>query len=190
MRHTKLHAKRLVGTLLLALASAACSQGEESAPAQQQEVVDVEKLEHVVDLQATGLAVPPQGGEEQLDVPFGSRMEAAEATLAGVLGDKLASATNAECPAGPVESSSYEGLTLNFQDGGFVGWMAEAPYLPRESRAQLLASDTVTLVEGSTLGEEFVIGNPDGLSISGLFDAVGDDAKVSRMWAGVNCIFR
>jgi len=176
--------------LALTLGLAACSQAEESEQAQQQEPVEVEKLQHVVDLQAAGLAVPPQGSAGQLDVPFGSRKEAAEATLSSVLGEKLASATNAECPAGPVASSSYEGLTLNYQDDAFVGWMAEAPYLPSETRAQLLASEGVTLVEGSSLGEEFVIGNPDGLSISGLFDGSGDDARVVRMWAGVNCIFR
>ena len=107
-----------------------------------------------------------------------------------MLGEVLESGANAECPAGPVESTSYEGLTLNYQEDAFAGWMAEAPYLPPETRAELLGQDGIALVEDSTLGEEFVIGDPAGLSISGLFDGAGDDARVIRMWAGVNCIFR
>ncbi len=177
---------------IAALIVAGCSQGEagDAPPPQPDTLVEVDKLKHLVDLQAVGLAVPPQGGDEQLDVPFGSRRAAAEATLAGVLGEVLESGANAECPAGPVESTSYEGLTLNYQEDAFAGWMAEAPYLPPETRAELLGQDGIALVEDSTLGEEFVIGDPAGLSISGLFDGAGDDARVIRMWAGVNCIFR
>lgn len=156
----------------------------------EQTPVEVDKLDHLVDLQATGLVVPAQNGEEQMDVPFGSRRAAAEATLASVLGEVLDTGSNGECPAGPIESTTYEGLTLNYQDGVFVGWMAEAPYLPPETRAQMLAREDISLVEDSTLGEEFVLGDPMGLAIAGLFAGEGDDAPVERMWSGTNCIFR
>ncbi len=178
--------------LPLSLALAACSPGGEGEQAQQQpdSPVAVDKLKHLVDLEAVGLSVPPQAGDEQMDVPFGSRRAAAEATLASVLGEVLETGANAECPAGPVETTSYEGLTLNYQEGVFVGWMATAPYLPPQGRRELAGRDDLTLVEDSTLGEEFAIGDPAALSISGLFDGAGDDARVARMWAGVNCIFR
>lgn len=154
--------------------------GEQAAPGEAE----------TIDLQASGLVIPPQGGNEALEVPFGSNRAAAETTLAIVLGEVVARGESGECPAGAVETTEYEGLTLNFQDGEFVGWFAEDPYLPPEMRLAVLSSGGIEMVDDSTLGEEFIIGGPEGPVISGLFDGPGDEARVQHLWAGTNCLFR
>ena len=143
-----------------------------------------------IDLQAGGLAVPAQDGDEVLEVPFGSMRAAAEATLADVLGEVVSRTENAECGAGPLQLTQYNGLTLNFQDGRLVGWFARDPYLPTALRDELLAGDGIVMVPESTLGEEFEIGDPPGAAISGVFASEDSDAKVTGLWAGTNCLFR
>ena len=54
----------------------------------------------------------------------------------------------------------------------------------------MLTDPAVTLVDGSTLGEEFTIGATGGPIISGLFAGVEDTAPVEALWAGTNCLFR
>lgn len=183
---------RIALVLISTLALAACGAGDSgdtpSEPIADSSMAAGAKEE--IDLNADGLTVPPQDGDDALEVPFGSMRAATEATLGQVLGEAISRQENDECPAGPMEMTRYQGLTLNFQEGRFVGWIAEDPYLPTESRALMLDAGAITMLPDSSLGDEFVIGNPDGAVISGMFGEGGDDARISHLWAGSNCIFR
>lgn len=141
-----------------------------------------------LELQGTGIVVPAQAGFEELAVPFGSARAPTEATLGNVLGGAL-DETSEPNDCG-LTYTAYEGLTLNFRNDEFVGYWAEAPYVPETTRAQMLAGDNIAMVDDSTVGEEFVIGAPEGPDIAGLFNGTGDDAEVQSLWAGENCIGR
>lgn len=141
-----------------------------------------------LDLQGTGIVVPRQNGFEELAVPFGSSKIPTEATLGNVLGAVVEkSETPNDCG---LTFTSFDGLTLNFRDDEFVGYRATSPYADIGTRADLLADDNFTMVEGSTIGEEFTIGFIEGPTIAGLFSGSGDDAGVEALWAGENCIGR
>lgn len=185
--------RRLV-IVAASLALAACGDTEEAATADEAtpgvEAAIAAEETQTIDLQASGLVLPPQGGNEALEVPFGSNRAAAETTLGIVLGEVVSRGENDECSAGPIQTTEYDGLTLNFQDSDFVGWFARDPYLPPETRLGLLSAGGIEMVEDSTLGEEFIIGAAEGPVISGLFDGSGDEARVQHLWAGTNCLFR
>ncbi len=142
----------------------------------------------VLDLQATGIIIPAQAGFERLEVPFGSNRAATEATLANIIGAHTEQAAAPDCGE-DVTRLSYDGLTIYFDDGAFVGYVAQAPYVPEISRAEMLSDSAVALVEDGTLGEEFTIGAGDEI-ISGMFSGEDDGAAVEALWAGESCIFR
>jgi len=173
--------------LLLGACNAQEPAAEPEAPAEADSTLGAKDE---IDLQASGITVPPQDGDAALEVPFGSKRAAAEATLAVVLGSVVERRENDECPAGPMAMTEYRGVTLNFQDDRFVGWFATDPYVPDQTREEMLATEGVVLIGDSTLGPEFVIGDVDGMSIGGLFDGALDDSAVFSLWAGVNCFFR
>lgn len=141
-----------------------------------------------IELQGTGIVIPAQAGFEELAVPFGSARAPTEATLGNVLGSAVdESNTPNDCG---LTYTAYDGVSLNFRDGQFVGYWAEAPYVPETTRAAMLADANISLVEDSTVGEEFVMGAAEVPDIGGLFDGEGDDAGVQALWAGENCIAR
>lgn len=169
---------------------AACGDAaEETAPLTDEEIDAANPLAGAsLDLQGTGIVIPAQAGFEELAVPFGSGRIPTEATLGNVLGDAIdESADPNDCG---LTWTTYEGVTLSFRDDSFVGYFAEAPYTAIGTRGELLAGDNVTLFEESTLGEEFTIGAQDTPMISGLFSGEGDDATVTALWAGENCMAR
>ena len=142
----------------------------------------------VLDLQGTGIVVPAQGGYEELAVPFGSNRAPTEATLANIVGSAT-SETDTPNDCG-LTVTQYQGLMLSFRGDEFVGYTAEAPYIPETPRAEFLAAGGVAMVEDSTLGEEFTLGDPIVPNINGIFDGDGDEAAISMLWAGENCIAR
>ena len=94
----------------------------------------------------------------------------------------------------------FDAMTLNFQDGKFVGWFlgnekGAKAYSTASgigigtTRAKAKQSVTITDIEDSTLGEEFSIGTGDTV-VGGMFAEPGDAAKVDALFAGVNCFFR
>ncbi|WP_340587967.1 hypothetical protein [Erythrobacter alti] len=180
---------RLAYLAIPLIALAACSQ----EPAEDIETVETEAAEPMedatLDLQAGGIIVPPQNGFEQYDVPFGSMRAATEVTLSNVLGEVIEQSEQAnDCG---LHFTRYQGLTLNFRQDEFVGYWAEAPYVPELSRAEMLADTGVALADGEgVLDDEFVIGDPQGEGIGGVFTGSGDDAAVRALWAGENCIAR
>ena len=179
-------------TALLALA--ACQQpaqepaAEEPADAAADPVEGASKAS--VQLGGGGIVVPAQGGDAQLELPFGSTRAATEASLAAVLGEQTGTGAVEECPAGPATTAEYTDMQLTFQDDKFVGWMAEGIYLPTETLGALKASGGLTAVPESTLGAEYVMGEEGGPIITVLFAGDEDGARAAQMWSGVNCIFR
>jgi len=184
--------KKLTRLAYLALplfALAACSP----EPAEEAATPDAETAEPMenatLDLQATGIIIPPQNGFEQYDVPFGSMRAATEVTLANVLGEAIGQSEEPnDCG---LDYTQYQGLTVNFSDGEFVGYWAESPYVPELPRAEMLGDAGVQLSEDdAALDDEFVIGDPQGQAIGGVFTGGEDDAAVRALWAGENCIAR
>jgi hypothetical protein len=95
--------------------------------------------------------------------------------------------TNTECGAGPITAASWrEGLTLNFQDGVFVGWVSADPALPVAGGIvpgmSRLSMPPVSF-QVTTLGTEFGRSDIYGLLTEG-------DAAISMLWAGTTCFFR
>ena len=171
------------------LALAACTPAED-APADDAatEARSEAPADATIDLGAGGITIPAQNGFEQLAAPFGSARAATEATLANVVG----AATGGHDGTGDcwLKTTEYAGLTLSFNEADeFVGYYATPPWSGTGQRADMLANDEITMVEDSTLGEEFTIGEGEAI-ISGLFTGTGDDATVEALWAGENCIFR
>ena len=179
----------VVSSLACALALAGCGVDPDAVPPGEEPPSVVEDEPAVLDLQASGIIVPPQGGFEQLEVPFGSSRIGTEATLENVLGEPVDSrSVTGDCWLAQVQ---YAGLTVNFDGAGeFVGYYATAPFVWELTRAEMLDDPQVVLIEDSTLGEEFTIGPPQGAAIAGLFAGEEDGAEVEALWAGDNCIMR
>ena len=177
---------------LLALIACAPEAGKEAAP----EPVEAEApapARPSVNLDASGITVPLQPGSELIEVPFGTARAEVENALASALGSIKDRGANTECPAGPVSTTVYDGIVLNFQSDKFVGWLADGgDYVPAMARKELAANSGGGLiaVEGSSLGAEYYLGKAGDPVISFLFDGPGEAARVTRLWAGTNCILR
>ena len=131
---------------------------------------------------------------------FGVPREQAEQALANVAGKADDRSDNNECGAGPMAFTRFDAMTLNFQDGKFVGWFLGNEKGAKDystpsgigigtTRAKAKQSVTITDIEDSTLGEEFSIGTGDN-AVGGMFAEPGDAAKVDALFAGTNCFFR
>ena len=128
---------------------------------------------------------------------FGEPRERTLAAMTALLGEPETS-SNEECGAGPLEFADFGALTLNFQDGGFVGYSVDdsstgvelrgpaglAIGAPRDVVARL---DGFQTYEESTLGDEFNVGSGEGNVVVGLFD---EDGRVTDLWSGAVCTFR
>ena len=166
---------------------AACSQepAEEDNPFGEESAAPQTPLE--LDLEATGIIIPPQNGFEELAAPFGSPRQPTELTLGNVLGDVIERGEEPnECG---LTFTRYQGVTVNFRGDEFVGYWAESPFVPELDRATMLEDPAIALVEDSTLDGEFTI-TANGESISGIFAGESADATVRALWAGENCIAR
>lgn len=176
---------------LLALIACAPEAGDEAA-AEPAAVQAPAPQRPSVNLDASGITVPLQPGSALIEVPFGTARAEVENALASALGSIKDRGANTECPAGPVSTTVYDGIVLNFQGDKFVGWLADGgDYVPAMARKELAASSGgLTAVEGSSLGAEYYLGKEGEPVISFLFDGPGDAARVTRLWAGTNCIYR
>lgn len=180
---------RVAGGVVLALLLAACSQQVDDAPDPapgEKTVADTTGAEPVdlavIDLLSDGIVVPARNGIPAREVRFGATPGEAMAVLDTVAGARKGTDQPNDCG---LTTTSYEGLALHFRDGHFVGYWANAPYVPDLSRAEMLEDPAVSLVEDSTIDGEFTI-ERDGQTIAGLF--VGDETRA--LWAGENCIAR
>jgi hypothetical protein len=153
-----------------------------------------------VALDAEGLRFIDKASGKASLLAFGVPREQAERALANVAGKADDRSDNNECGAGPMAFTRFDAMTLNFQDGKFVGWFLGNEKGAKDystasgigigtTRAKAKQSVTITDIEDSTLGEEFSIGTGDTV-VGGMFAEPGDAAKVDALFAGVNCFFR
>ncbi|MDJ0643525.1 MAG: aspartate-semialdehyde dehydrogenase [Erythrobacter sp.] len=186
---------RLLVLTVAAMGLAACDSGEVPSPTEQQALrpPSPELAADAVELNGNGLAA----GSEAFY--FAAGRAEVETALAGVLGQPTGTAENDECGAGPMQFTDFPGgLTVNFQDGSLVGWLRRPPQDGDSpaigsvsvggdvrigtSREDAEASGGLAIIEGSTLGEEFALGE----RIGGFFE----EDSVSMLYAGTQCFFR
>ena len=186
-----------VAMLMLAgaLASTGCDSGEVPSPAQRQqgEVPPQAVPAKMIELRGQGLSAGPEA------FFFAAGQAEVEAALTRALGAPLRKGENGECGAGPITFIDFAGgLTAHFQDARLVGWnwhLAQDGDLPSSGtvklagdvqlgspRAAVLAAPGHAPIEGSTLGEEFALGE----QIGGFVEA----DKVAMLYAGTQCFFR
>ncbi|TRD12426.1 aspartate-semialdehyde dehydrogenase [Erythrobacter insulae] len=170
------------------LAVAACDSGNVPPPSSQSELrastpyVEVDE----VALRGDGITA----GTESFY--FAAGQNEVEGALEQALGDPGDKGENGECGAGAMAFASYPGgLTVNFQGGSLVGWNWDSDadnislngdYRIGTLRTEIEALDGFVMIEDSTLGEEFALGD----RIGGFFE--GD--AVSMFYAGTQCFFR
>lgn len=181
----------LAGGLLLA----GCDSGGVPSPADKLEgkAGEAPIAANVVELRAEGLVA----GTESFY--FAAGKKEVEGAIAKALGPALRTGENGECGAGPITFTDYAGgLTAHFQEGRLVGWNWHGPQdgdrAPTGTvkaagtvqvgtgRAAVEAAPGFAKVEGSTLGEEFALGDQIGGFITG--------DKVEMLYAGTQCFFR
>lgn len=131
----------------------------------------------------------PAGSELRID--FGRAQAGVISAVSTLQGEAPRDTrTNTECGAGPVVAATWDnGLTLNFQDGRFLGWVAQSPFeaaypsgsVPLGATADALGGTVAP--EQTSLGQEFFAG--------GLWHLIDDEgASVTTVWAGLTCFFR
>lgn len=173
---------------LSALGLAACGSDPAPTPDGPDTAAEAEVDASLVTLKGDGLIA----GAEAFYFAAGK----AEVTtaLTRVLGEPQDVMDMAECGAGPMQSASFaDGLVVNFQDEKLVGWFlrsADEQIVFTESlgiglpRAELEALGGYAPDPESTLGEEFY---NESAGIGGF---IGEDGKVSELYAGTQCFFR
>jgi hypothetical protein len=185
--------------LALAAATAACSHAAPApqpavppaaaAPAGEPDDLIVGNLR----LSSDGLAAGMPGLHTSRSFRFGMSKAEIVAVVAQTRSWETKSEANGECGAGPMEFVRFGTLTLNIQNGLFVGWSLDGPRAaePIEEeyglgigagRADLNPMDGDVRIETTTLGVEF-----DSGGIHGLLSSNAPDATVTHLWAGTNC---
>lgn len=150
-------------------------------------------------LMADGLSLLPVGVFQPQVIGFGAaRAEVEKAAASAFPGVTPKRGRNAECGAGVIEYTGYDTLTLNFQDGKLIGWLAAEPaniatidgIRPGITRADLESERPLRMVPGSTLEGEFEYTLPNDTVIGGFLAGSGGSATISALYAGANCFFR
>ncbi|WP_417609913.1 hypothetical protein [Parasphingorhabdus sp.] len=132
---------------------------------------------------------------------FGTERATAEQAIAAQLGPVDSRTSNQECGAGPVDFSQFGDFTANFQDGKFVGWALSDGDKNSDlttmsgigigtERTTMAQSITFEIDDDSSIGTEFHTGGDGAGGLSGLLDSDAQDARITDLWAGTNCIFR
>lgn len=141
-------------------------------------------------LEGSGLSLTLADGKRQA-LAYGTDAKQTIAAISSVLGEPSQQGTNEDCPAGPVQFTTWsKGLSANFQDDKFVGWAGAVDIKTSRgigfgsTRADLVKAYKPTF-EQSSLGTEFLA---DG--ISGVMESDAADATISDLWSGVSCVAR
>ncbi|MDY7099088.1 MAG: aspartate-semialdehyde dehydrogenase [Pseudomonadota bacterium] len=173
------------------LAIAACDSGGVPPPGQEPLRASAPQVEaDAVELRADGLVA----GTEAFYFAAGQRE--VETALTAVLGEPETTTQNKECGAGPLSFTAFPGgLSVHFQNGSLAGWNVSTPDQPIESdikvvgdvqigtqRSDAQEADGFAMLEGSTLGEEFSLGDRMGGFIEG--------DTVTMLYSGTQCFFR
>ncbi|MEM6826674.1 MAG: aspartate-semialdehyde dehydrogenase [Pseudomonadota bacterium] len=178
-----------VGCLTFALSAftlAACDSGVPAPGQEPLRASSPQVAEDEIVLRAQGLVAGPEA------FYFAAGRSEVEAALRSILGEPTERRDIEECGAGPMSLSEYaNGLVVNFQRGNLAGWtLSQNENAPRvmgdvqiaTSRDEVGDVDGFAAIEGSTLGDEFAIGN----AVGGFFE----DDKVAMLYAGTQCFMR
>lgn len=144
-------------------------------------------------LSSDGLAAGMPGLHTNRSFRFGMSKAEIIAVVAQTRSWETKSETSGQCGAGPMEFIRFGTLTLNIQNGLFVGWSLDGPRdaQPIEEeyglgigagRDDLNPMDGEVRIETTSLGVEF-----DSGGIHGLLSSNAPDAVVTHLWAGINC---
>jgi hypothetical protein len=134
----------------------------------------------------TGTGIDPT--ISRLSIDFGRAQVGVIDTVSRLLrADPDEVTTVAECGAGPMTIARWEnGLSLNFVDEDFRGWVSSDPDLPVDGGfvpGQPRVSMPQVSFQVTSLGNEFNIG-----PVSGLLDET--ETGILLMWSGATCFFR
>jgi len=138
-----------------------------------------------IEFASYGLNVSGSGG---LEIGFGRAMPGVVEAVARVTDTRPGDPqTNRECGVGPVTAVRFaNGLTLNFMDGAFEGWVATAPGSGATQSGLVVGASRATLgnapLQTTTLGQEF--------QTDGVYGLIDDTDTVGALWAGATCFFR
>ena len=144
------------------------------------------------------------GGLQTVDVQTGSTLDLlfevdrdiAVSTVSTALGEPTETVDTSECPAGPLQITSWSnGFSLNTLDETFVGWSVR-PNADSENLTTIAGVGIGTSLKNlqdaydveifeSSLGTEFNVGQ-----MSGILSSDQPDGEITNLWAGLNCIFR
>lgn len=148
-------------------------------------------------LDAEGVTFDSRAGKTR-EFEFGAPRAEVDAMAERMFGAPDEQTENSECGAGPMQFSRYGPLTMNFQDGKLVGWLAREGdqvvtsdgIRPGALMRDLKVARSARMIEGSTLEGEFDYLAADGHIIGGFAKGEGRDAKIASLYAGANCFFR
>lgn len=146
-------------------------------------------------LDGAGLRLVDPGSGSARPLEFGSAESTAVVAVTAALGAPLERGANSECGAGPLEFAVFRsGLTLTLQERRFAGWSVRgtdgrefttmAGIGLGSTRAELESVHAAT-IQSTSLGTEFHAGGLQGVLESG-----APGARITHLWAGVNCIAR
>ena len=180
-------ARLLAAVLLLGLGACQAAAPPASSP------IDVGRPRLTVEAEGLRWFLPPGGSARPL--PFGTEQGAVLASLERARGP-ASRGVNRDCGAGPVATATWaDGLSLVFQGGKFAGWGLDGRAAgtigtangiqPGTTRAELEANVANARIFRSTLGTEFAAGG-----FFGLLDGTRPTARITDLWAGVNCVAR
>ena len=188
-----------VSALLLAGCGSPADQtaaGNAAAPAVESKAAPAPGPAEPAALARPQLALDGEGlrlasGASATPIPFGTARDAVVEAVGKSLGAPPSEqGRNEECGSGAQDYVGWkDGITLWFQDGGFVGWDSKGKLASADGVGLGTQRDRITAreleVSETSLGEEFSSGG-----ISGLFASGAPDAKVTALWAGATCLFR
>jgi hypothetical protein len=134
----------------------------------------------------TGTGIDPS--ISRLSIDFGRAQVGVIDTVSRLLrADPAEITTVAECGAGPMTIARWDnGLSLNFVDADFRGWVSSDPDLPVDGGfmpGQARVDMPSVSFQVTSLGNEFNIG-----PISGLLN--DEETAILLMWSGATCFFR
>ncbi|WP_071673791.1 hypothetical protein [Nioella nitratireducens] len=124
-----------------------------------------------------------QPASTDLRIDFGRAQEGAIATVSRLLGAQPTDITTmADC--GDVTAAYWaDGLTMNFVDGDFRGWVLTEPDLTAAGGLTVGDMPPAVQMENTTLGQEFEVGG-----VWALVEETGP--AITTLWSGRTCFFR
>lgn len=177
---------------------------------QKDPLTKVEKNKQALVLTSDALQLVDQITGSTNELPFGTPQNQLIEIINNTLQSKAVNTgVTAECGAGPLKMMTWSnGLTLVFQENNTksrepkTDWLFEGWYMNGTDESSKKITTMAGIGIGSTraemesvyeievkktsLGQEF----STTAGLNGIFNGVGEDAKIIHLWSGVSCNFR